>query len=417
MTWTGSSELKAQLMRLWDRGELLRDVVTGNARFPLRLALKSPGSADITDRFDVVRTWSAQLAATDSLRVEWREVRHRVQGTQKLPASVWIDTLEDALLWLGKRREWERFSAQVSATQQTQPALLRWLEKRPLQALELVAEWPRLLSIVEWLVEHPRPGIYLRQVDLPGVHSKFIEAHRGVLAELLDLALPADAVDISKTGVSQFAARYGFLTKPTRIRLRVLDPAILPIPGQLCMDVTLDADSFSRLALTVRHVFITENETNFLAFPPVVGAVVIFGAGYGWDALERSQWLRNCAIHYWGDIDTHGFCILNQLRGHFGHVDSFLMDRATLDAHTAVWGNEDKPLLADLHRLTADERALYDDLRDNRIRAGIRLEQEHIGFLWLSSRLQQLLPDSTDIHSGVCNNTTAKSADRQDADL
>ena len=38
---------------------------------------------------------------------------------------------------------------------------------------------------------NPRPNIYLRQVDLPGLHTKFIEAHRGVLAELLDLALPS----------------------------------------------------------------------------------------------------------------------------------------------------------------------------------------------------------------------------------
>lgn len=75
-------------------------------------------------------------------------------------------------------------------TRQKRPVLLPWLEKRPLRALELSAEWPRLLDVVAWLVEHPRPGIYLRQVDLPGVHSKFIEAHRSVLTELLDLALP-----------------------------------------------------------------------------------------------------------------------------------------------------------------------------------------------------------------------------------
>lgn len=139
----------------------------------------------------------------------------------------------------------------------------------------------------------------------------------------------------------------------------------------------------------MRRVFITENETNFLAFPPVRDAIVIFGAGYGWDALARSQWLNNCSIHYWGDIDTHGFGILNQLRGHFAHVDSFLMDRETLDAHSAVWGHEDSPLLAELHRLTSDETALYDDLRDNRIRTGLRLEQEHIGFHWLAQHLQR----------------------------
>ena len=401
MTWTGPKELKAQLARLWERGDLLRDAVTGNPRFPLRLSLKSPSSADITDRFNEVRAWAAELAATDLIRVEWQELRHRVQGAQKMPACVWVETLEDALRSLGKRKDWDRFSAQVSATRQAHPALLPWLEKRPLQALELSAEWPRLLTVVAWFVDHPRPGIYLRQVDLPGVHSKFIEAHRSVLAELLDMALPANAVDISKTGISQFSARYGFLEKPTRIRFRVLDPAIRAVPGSGCPDVTLDADSFGRLELAVQRVFITENETNFLAFPPIRDAIVIFGAGYGWDALARSHWLKNCPLHYWGDIDTHGFGILDQLRGYFNHVTSFLMDRATLDAHASVWGSEDKPLRIDLHRLTPEESTLYDDLRDNRIRVGLRLEQEHIGFHWLAHRLEQLLDGSTASHSGT----------------
>lgn len=390
MTWTSPKELKAQLARLWERGELLRDAVTGNVRFPLRLSLKTPNSADITDRFNEVRDWATDLAATNLVRVEWQELRHRVQGTQRLPACVWVETLEDALTWLGKRKDWDRFLAQASTTRLTHPALLPWLERRPLQALELSTEWPRLLAVVAWVVEHPRPGIYLRQVDLPGVHSKLIETYRGVLAELLDLALPVDAVDTGKIGINQFPARYGFLEKPTRIRFRVLDPAIRFVPGSASPDVTLDADSFSRLDLDVRRIFITENETNFLAFPPMRNAIVIFGAGYGWDALARSHWLKNCSIHYWGDIDTHGFGILDQLRGHFEHVISFLMDRATLNAHAAIWGSEDKPLRVDLHRLTSEERALYDDLRDNRIRTGLRLEQEHIGFHWLAHRLQHL---------------------------
>lgn len=391
MSWTGPKDLKAQLARLWERGELLRDAVTGQSRFPLRLKLKAPDSADITDRFDAVRQWASGLSAATHLRLEWQEVRHRIQGTQHLPASAWVDCVDDALNWLGKRREWDRFSALVSATRQAHPALLSWLERRPMQALELADDWARLLAVVDWLVDHPRPSTYLRQVDLPGVHTKFIEAHRGVLAELLDLALPADAVDATKTGASQFAGRYGFLEKPIRIRFRVLDPEVQLVPGPDCPDITLDADSFSRLDVDVKRVFITENETNFLAFPRVKYAIAIFGAGYGWEALARCRWLNDCTMYYWGDIDTHGFAILDQLRGHFAHVDSFLMDRATLDAHTAAWGVEEKPSLADLSRLTPDERALYDDLRDNRIRKGLRLEQEHVGYGWLFGRLQSLL--------------------------
>lgn len=394
MNWTRPKDLKAQLARLWERGELLRDAVSGQSRFPLRLTLKGPCSADITERFDAVRAWAAELATLAPVRLEWQQTRHRVQGAQRLPASAWVDAIEDALNWLGKRREWERFAALVGETRQSQPRLLPWLERRPVQALEVAEDWTRLLAVVGWLTEHPRPDIYLRQIDLPGVHTKFIEAHRGILAELLDLALPAEAIDTTRTGVGQFAGRYGFLEKPVRIRLRILDPDVQPLPGPACPDITLDADSFSRLRLPVRRVFITENETNFLAFPRVPKAIVIFGAGYGWDALARSRWLDDCTVYYWGDIDTHGFAILNQLRGQFAHVVSFLMDRATLDAHTALWGVEGQASRANLSRLTPEEQALYDDLRDNRIRKGLRLEQEQVGFHWLDSRLQQLLSGS-----------------------
>ena len=391
MSWTTPKDLKAQLARLWERGELLRDAVTGNARFPLRLTCRGPGSADITDRFESVRSWVTELAHAAPLRLQWQEVRHRVHGLQRLPSSVWIDSQAEALAWLGKRREWDRFTALVAMTRQVDPALLPWLEKRPLQALELAGDWPRLMAVVDWLRAHPRPGIYLRQVDVPGVHSKFIEAHRAVLADLLDLALPAGSVDAAKAGVAQFAARYGFLEKPTRIRFRILYPDMPSVAGASCPDITLDADSFSRLTLDVRRVFITENETNFLALPSVRGGVAIFGAGYGWDALAKAKWLEQCAIYYWGDIDTHGFAILDQLRGHFDHVASFLMDRATLEAHRPLWGCEDQPVIVDLPRLTAEELDLYNDLRDNRIRKGLRLEQEHIAFGWVRDRLDPLL--------------------------
>ncbi len=390
MNWSTPKDLKAQLARLWERGELLRDQFAEEARFPLRLSVKGPTSAEITDRFEAVRTWAATLATSVPLRVEWQEVRHRVHGLQRLPACVWIDSADDALGWLGKRRDRDEFANLIACTRTQCPAVLPWLEKRPLQTLALSGEWARLLAVVNWVVAHPRPGVYLRQVDVPGVHSKFIETHRAALSELLDLALPADCVDASRTGVAQFAARYGFRDKPLRIRLRVLDPAIRVFAGLAGPDVTLDADSFSRLAVDVARVIITENETNFLALPEMPGTLAIFGAGYGWDALSRADWLAQCSIHYWGDIDTHGFAILDQLRGHFGHVQSLLMDRATLDAHEAFWGWEEKPQRADLARLTKEELDLYDALRDTRIREGLRLEQEYLGFDWVRERLEQL---------------------------
>ena len=181
-----------------------------------------------------------------------------------------------------------------------------------------------------------------------------------------------------------------FRDKPLRIRFRILDPARSRLPGDFGDDITLDAGSFARLDPGVARVFITENEINFLAFPPVRDSLIVFGAGYGFEVLAQAQWLSRCRIHYWGDIDTHGFAILDQLRALFGHVDSFLMDRAALLAFETQWGEEDKPTRRDLPRLNTEERALYDDLRDNRLRKELRLEQERIGFGWVEAAIAKL---------------------------
>jgi hypothetical protein len=256
----------------------------------------------------------------------------------------------------------------------------------------LADRWERLLAIVAWVQARPRPGVYLRQVDVPGVDSKFIEAHRGVLAELLDLGLPPEVVETGATGVAQFTRRFGFLDKPVRIRFRLLDPGLPGLPGCQALhgvqaDITLDATSFAALALPAKRAFITENETNFLAFPAVAGSIVVFGAGYGWEALARAAWLDRCQLLYWGDIDTHGFAILDQLRGCFPGAASFLMDRETLLAHRSHWGEEPEPARHDLSRLTTEEAAVYDDLRFDRHQPRLRLEQERVGFAWLSDRL------------------------------
>ncbi|TDN69715.1 Wadjet anti-phage system protein JetD domain-containing protein [Paraburkholderia sp. BL10I2N1] len=412
MSWTTAADLKAQVRRLWERGDLLRSMVSesddaapnaeliareeaeiglrSGCAFPLRLVLKGPASAELTERFQAVREWIAELVAIAQIRIEWREFNHRVLGVQRVPQAVWIDDLDSALAMIGKRGDAARFGRLLTLVGSRQPTLLAWFRRRPLQALELANECERLLAVVGWIVQHPRPGIYLRQVDIAGVHSKFIENWRGVLAEWLDLVLPPEVVAVERNRGAQFVARYGFLDKPARIRFRVLDAQLPMLPGPALPDIAVDADSFAALAVPIRRVFITENETNFLAFPPLADTIVVFGAGYGWEALSKAAWLSRCSIHYWGDIDTHGFAILDQLRSRFDHVESFLMDRATLIAHETQWGEEHDQVLRDLPRLDDAEQALFNDLRDNRLRKNLRLEQEHIGFQWVETALATL---------------------------
>lgn len=379
MNWTTPADLRAQTKKLWDSGLILKSLVDDQPLFPRRLALKSPSSAQLTERFDAVRGWIGELRQAACYRVEMREVRHRVIGSNHIPAEIWIDSLDDALALIGKAREAKRFAELLALTRRRQAALLPWLGKYPLKALELALDWPRLLDVVAWVQAHPRSGVYLRQIDLPGIHSKFIETQRALLTALLDLALPAEAIDAQASGSSQFCRRYGFKDKPLRIRFRVLASD---------QDITLDHDSFTRLNAAVSQVFITENEINFLAFPSLPDSMVIFGAGYGFEMLAQAAWLNQCKLYYWGDIDSHGFAILDQLRSHFPQVLSLLMDRDTLMAHKSQWVQEPQPLRRDLPRLNQEELQLFNALRDNRMGVGVRLEQERIGFAWVEAALK-----------------------------
>jgi hypothetical protein len=391
MHWTTPADIRKQAHKLWNTGKMLSAWIETENLFPYRMALKSPTTAELAGEFSAVRTWLDDLrnGETKGYRIVWREINHRILGRNMLPKEIWIDSLDKALAWIGKTKDAQVFKSLVEETGRRQPLLLPWTAKHPLRVLELASDWTQLLDIVSWIQNHPRPGIYLRQVDLPGISSKMIESFRGVLSELLDLALPPEAMDAASAGVRNFCSRYGFRDKPLRIRYRILDStqAVFPSDDQ---DITVTHETFSSLNLRQRRVFITENETNFLAFPPLENSLVIFGSGYGFEALAAARWLDHCKIHYWGDIDTHGFAILDQLRASFPHAHSLLMDRDTLLGHQEYWITEPQPEKRDLPRLTDMENRLYNDLRHDSYGPSIRLEQEMIRFTRLETALQRL---------------------------
>ena len=381
MGWTRSPEIKAQVLKLWERGELLRSLVSDEQMFPKRLKFSSPSSSEISQQFDAVRSWITEIGAVPHCRIVWKEYKHRVFGKNELPVEAWVDSADQAFAMIGKRKEAARFCEILNLTNERQPLLVSWLQRRPLQALVLYDDWERLLSIVTWLQANTRPAVYLRQVDIKDIHSKFIESHLSTLSELLDLALPEESISRDATGISQFARRYGFLSKPSFVRFRILDPERQLLAAGTIPDMSLDSKSFAQLNPEVTNVYFTENEVNYLAFPQLKESMVIFGSGYGFERLENADWLLNRKVFYWGDIDTHGFSILSSARKRFPHIGSFLMDEDTLLRHRAAWGVEPAQFAADqLPHLTVDEQMVYLNLKEQHWQKNLRLEQERISW-------------------------------------
>jgi len=394
-SWTTASEVEARVETLWRRGEILREVMTGEPRFPLEIRLKRPSARDIAERFGDVQDWVRDLTGVEKrargfgFELRWQSIRNRVQGTNKLPVTAVIPTVEDALRLVRRERDAARFRELAEGTLERHPALQSWLTRRPLRVVENTEIWDRVLDVLDCFVSRPRPGVYPRQLDISGVDTKFIERQRRLLAELLDEILPEAAVDRSATGARGFNQRYGLRDEPPLVRFRLLDEDLY-IEG--LSDLSLPPDPFAALSLPVRRVFITENRTNGLAFPDSPGGMVIFGLGYGLDRLSEASWLRDVDVRYWGDIDTHGFGILNRLRRSLPNALSFLMDRETLLAHRAVWGQEpeDSRYAGAVSLLTPDERALLKELQSDSLGARVRLEQERIGYRWLRRALEDM---------------------------
>lgn len=387
MTWTTPDDLRAQIQRRWDRGELLFPAERQVA-FPMPLRLRRPTPRELLERFTEVRDWIAALEAASGAGygIVWSEINHRQLGANRVPSGVVIASLDDALGVIGKRRAAARYAALVAATDAGCPALGVWVRRRPLLALENADEWDRVLAVVNWFAAHPRPSIYLRQIDIPGVDTKFIEARRALIAELLDKVLPEGSIEAARSATREFEERYGLRPKPTLIRFRLLDES-LALHG--LTDIATPASEFARLRLGVERVVITENEINGLALPSASRSLAIFGLGYGLDRLGAVPWLRDTAVSYWGDIDTHGFAMLDRLRALLPHTRSFLMDEETLLAHRPQWGREDVQYEGALPRLAPSERRVYDALMAGTWAPSLRLEQERIAFSWVRRALAE----------------------------
>jgi hypothetical protein len=394
--WTTVNDLRVWAARRWASGALLASVVTGEPTFPLRVRIGGPSTDELSDCLADVRTWMAGLRAVGVGRLEYKESRTRLLGGNQLPAALVLDSIDDAASLVdGAPAQLAAFRDLVAATSARRPELLPLMARRPFDTIGAAGVWERLLDIVDWLGEHPNPQRYLRQVDLPGVHTKMIEDHARVLAVLCEAAGPHTVVD---PDAFAFERRFGFRTKPRLVRFRVLDPSLRLSETDIDGDYTLTAADFGRLRLDVQDVFVVENEVSFLAFPSHPSAICVWGAGSGLEHLAMASWLAPRRVTYWGDVDTHGFAILQQLRAVLPDARSMLMDRPTLEACRDRWGTEDVQVTRDLPLLCTVEREAYDLLRDQRWGRNLRLEQELIpqhlltGALRDSDRADGVLP-------------------------
>ncbi len=307
--------------------------------------------------------------------IEYSTVKTKLHGVQDLPSSIVFQSESDYLRFIGKEKVTAKFKEDIARIIESFPELKDWIYKYPRKVIE--NDWDSLLKVCTYFKRTPQPNLYIRELPIK-VHTKFVEANKGVIRELLDILI-ADNVDLDE---KHFESRFHLKYDEPIVRFRILDQSISHQFFSDIADISVPISQFKKLVLPVRCVYVVENKTNMLSFPTFEKSIVICGMGFRVDILKEAEWLNEKDIYYWGDLDAQGFQILSEIRTHFKKVESFLMDRETFDKFFESDKGKETNVEKELC-LTPEENQMFQYLKAS----NQRLEQEKIPYEYALTRI------------------------------
>ncbi|MBX9721770.1 MAG: hypothetical protein K2X81_10270 [Candidatus Obscuribacterales bacterium] len=377
--------VKEKLKRLYDSRHQNWLSSTDADAWPLRIKLGAPTEREAAANPSAVKAWIAAWRSWHGPgEVSWSDRRWRSLGTQCLPQEISFTGAAQVARWIGENSRWERAEQRFLVLKEKWPVLLHTLPRFfAVLADYSDADIARLTSLLEWFETNTPVRLYPRQIPVSGVDTKWLERHTGIITKLLSVIQDKDEDNLYKlTGLTR---------TPKMVRFRILDRELRNCFSGLS-DITCTIDEFARLSLSITRAFLVENDQTALCFHDFPGAIVIFSRGYSVEIVEAVPWLLKIECYYWGDLDTHGFNILNSARSQLPHLKSLLMDEETLKSHRDLWVVEEKPIqAANLKTLSAEEHNLYLAIRDDALGTRVRLEQERIDWEFAWERICNVL--------------------------
>ena len=338
--------------------------LAGEGRWPLPIPLGAPNEQEAQRQPDAVRAWASAWRGV--AEVGWSERHFRSLGTQSLPQRLVFRDASGVASWIGESPGWQRAHHRFQRLGPRWPRFTRCFD---VLADYADADIERLEALLDWLDRNPGSNLYPRQLPIAGLDTKWLEPRMPLIADLRD---GADA---------------GLRPLPYLVRLCILDEGLRRCVGGLS-DVSARLEDLAKLALPASRVYIVENLQTGLAFGDEPGAVVFMGLGYGVGMLARLPWVARAHCVYWGDLDTHGFAILDRARASLPGLESALMDAETLLEFRDLWVHErEQTAAAVLPMLTPAEQAVYRGLKEQQWGVNVRLEQERIPWSFAAPRL------------------------------
>jgi hypothetical protein len=316
--------------------------------------------------------------------IEWQERNSRHHGRNLFPERVMFETQHDFLKFIGKQREFADFASAVERIRRRIPRLELWLQRNRALLMQHLDVVDGLLDVVDYFRQHPRPGIFAREIPL-SMETKFIEQNSGILTQWLDLVLPPETI---RADERHFARRFGLRYEEPQLLLRFLDPEVQRSTGSPWRECSVPLHSLADLPIHATTVIVVENKVNLLTFPSMPSAIAVGGLGNAVVDLTHVPWLADRSLWYWGDLDVEGFEILSRLRIRFPQTRSFLMDAAFLHRWKDTLAVPGTSRQRDLPSLLTDNEAIAFNFC---VANNLRIEQERIPQAAVVEAVRELL--------------------------
>lgn len=227
----------------------------------------------------------------------------------------------------------------------------------------------------------PSSEMYVRQIPVEGIDTKWIESRRQIVQKWVGTIVGSAAEE------RDFYDVCGLKRPPDLARIFILDPDLRARCGRL-RDITAPVAELAQADIEPSIVLVVENHTTGQALPDIRGAVAIAGRGYAVELLGRLPWMQHARCLYWGDIDLHGLVILNRARAYMPSLQSLMMDVHTYESHRAMLAHESStPPATTLSHLTEEEQQLYCILSRIPSNEPRRLEQERLNWEYVLDQL------------------------------
>lgn len=381
------------LEKLEDDGGLYKALAYNREDFCMEIPIAAPykllSRQYEQDAFNSIFSWVDSWKTFDKNNsfgdVEYASKRIGTLRPSAVPVRLVLHDIESCFAYIHKDAEMKCFLEAYNRLQEHNALLRKWALKEyklfryPCPKLD---DFEKVADKIATVVPEDAPYIFKRELEIPGVDTKFFEKNIEAIREMYNVLHDTKFVNLSELN------QVLHIIKPPEdkefIPIRFLDSKYR-VDNITIMKIHYT--ELSRLTMRPKKVYIVENKETFYHFPIISGSVVIFGAGISVSGLLKDiPFIQEADdVYYWSDLDTNGFQMLNNMRKIYPKLRSFLMDMETVMLTKQFAVEDTGSVMAGFDQLTPSENECFDYLQQRRL----RIEQEKIPWSYVVRKIEE----------------------------